>query len=1490
MLDTYFKHHIYPFTKHHIDSFHDMFKTHIPNTIRSYNPIVMLKTDDNKGEIVRVEVWVGSEKSEGGIYVDRPTYTDHEGMNVLMTPQDARLRNLTYATKLYADVTVKYFTDGEQDPFHTDRFPHTILGRIPIMLHSDQCVLHNQGSKVVSAFGECPMDAGGYFIVEGKEKVIVSQERITTNRLFVSKLEGDKHFSHRGYIHCTGSSGETALSPRTVEFLLVKHPEVALLDGTELPDKKKGVRKETLATGGDDELSKIESANMRKISGAILVSLPSIKGRLPLTTVFRAFGIESDKDIIEAICGPIDSAPLSFLNFLRPSIAHVGPLDARGIPDPVYTTVQAMNKLESRVYFKSIDHLKTIIATDVFPNIEGDSNILENKAKYLACLVSTFMRTALGILPESDRDGFVFKRIDVSGMLLSQLFQETYIKFRNGIRDRLDRKYYYEFKSAEIQDMVKMVTPQSLPYILYGSPMDPNYDIITKAFTKSLKGMWGPITDDPELGIVQDLSRISYIGTLSHLRRVNNGLDRSIKLTSPHRLHSQQWGVICPFESPDGASIGYLKNFALLTHVTFGTSPSSIVQTLQLTKVTSSLASLSTVFLASRDVIKVFINGTLYGITTDPVYMIRVLRLFRRNGLLSQFIAVAWNIKENEIRINTDAGRPCRPLFIVQDGIPLIHKVKDNMARMDWDDMVLGSLLSKSERDMNGDKFVNPFDLPIFAGKDMEGILSSLENTTGCIEYLDIEEANTMLIAMTPSDLESSSMMKFYTHMEIHPSTAFSVVTHLVPFANCNQAPRVYFHGAQSKQAIGTYTTNWHNRYDTAGYIQHYPQRRIVGTRGCHYNGNDRMPDGFNVIVAVATHTGFNQEDSIMINRRAIDRGLFKLTVFKSITASEKILSATEKVMFAHPISMRDGGEKVSGISHANYDLIRKEAVDASHPAGIISEEAYIPRGQKAVVVGMIHVTKTEVKEQDGLFTTSKEKLTYKDVSLTTDVNHYGTIDRVFVGTTVPGNPERICKVRFRKVRRPTLGDKHCSRHAQKGVIGMILEHENMPFTKDGIVPDLIINPHAFPTRMTMGHLLETVFAKLCCLDGCIGDGTVFIPFDKDKVFDGLNTHGLDKHGNEVMYDGRTGNQIETDIFIGPIFYYRLKHMVDDKVQSRGSGPDVKRTQLTHQPTEGRSAGGGLRIGEMERDVLIGHGMANFLKESMMEKSDKYRWMACRHCGTIARFNPLLNMASCGGCGLEDVAVVDTPYTLKLLIQEFECMGVQMRISVDPIEKQENTQKDDESSTTTDESVDSEPESEVSFQSGGEFEQTTKATYDALNGINQNPVNSSTYDQNTGGDQSIVDVPETPMDIVMTPETPMDAGMTPETSIDAVMTPGTSMDAVMTPETPMDGGMTPETSIDAVMTPEIPMDAGMTPETPIDAGMTPETPMDTPPQTFVAPQQMSTHVPSLADQAGGMNDVKSIFINLTGGKQQKRHENDTFEEYDYQADNDFFAE
>ena len=1133
ILDLYFKDHKYPFTGHHLDSYRDFIKSQIPYIIKSYNPITMIKYDDYDNIIMKIDLYVGGENGDE-IFVDRPT-TYEDGTPKLITPNDARMRKLTYESHIFAKVFIKITTQDSAKEI-TKTFNNVAIGSIPIMLHSDICILKNQGSNILRQLGECPYDTGGYFIIDGKEKVIVAQEKIVTNKLFVTKLhDNDEGFGYKGVIRCVADKG--ALAPRSVEFYYVETPVIDAMSNEDIKIKN--------------------STSKDYLYGSIYVSLPSFNGKVPLFILFRAFGIESDKEIYNTIFGNKlnDNEKNYFDNLIKPSIMSTIFIDD-DVEYKIYTQEDAIKYLKNKVRYGTFEHVKSTLTMDVFPNI-SDFN---SKGKYLGYLVLQFIKTIINVIPISDRDSYIYKRVDISGFMLSELFQEAYQKLRDSIRNTMDSMYYYgSWKQQDNYDT--FITEHNISKLV--SAM-----IITDTFNKSLKGRWGIATDeDPEMGKVQDLSRISYIGYMSHLRRVNIPIDRSIKITGPHRLHSQQWGMMCPFESPDGGSIGYLKNLSLLAKITAGLNIDNIEQCL----IDIGIIPLKNYNLyTNKNITNVFLNGTLFGITGDPIFVTRLLKAFRRNGLINILISISWHISTNEIRIFTEAGRPCRPLLILKnnksgDNEIMVYKHKYT----NWFDMLNGLSIKLKDEEKTDDYYyrdiyINPLDISISkhtylakggasynsteydskyyktnyqgGGQDettesQEGIeeggifnsitknlfnydgggnnddysdeendeynsyyrnkykkiLAILENNASCIEYLDNEETDTCLIAMNKDEITP-----YHTHLEIHPSTILSVVSGNIPMCNHNQSVRNVFHAAQSKQAISMYATNFNNRFDTMSYVLHYPQRAIINTRIAQYTSSDTMGNGFNTIVAIMTYSGFNQEDSIMINRATINRGLNSLAYYKSITATSKIVSQNERTIFGNPIKMKEEGIKVIGIKKRDYSFINDK--------GFIKEGTYIPQGQEVIIVGMLSVKEIYKEVKRGVFIEQVKETIYTDISISTDNSLYGTVDKVYISNKLAGEDSIICKVRFLKIKKPEYGDKHASRHGQKGVLGMIIPEENMPFTKDGIKPDIIIHPHAIPSRMTIGHLVECIFAKMCCLAGIMGDATVFIPIDNEKI------------------------------------------------------------------------------------------------------------------------------------------------------------------------------------------------------------------------------------------------------------------------------------------------------------------------------------------------------------------------------------------------------
>jgi len=438
---------------------------------------------------------------------------------------------------------------------------------------------------------------------------------------------------------------------------------------------------------------------------------------------------------------------------------------------------------------------------------------------------------------------------------------------------------------------------------------------------------------------------------------------------------------------------------------------------------------------------------------------------------------------------------------------------------------------------------------------------------------------------------------------------------------------------SMGKQAVGVYSTNYLSRMDTLGHVLNYGQKPMVRTSLSKYTHSDEMPFGVNAVVAIMTYSGFNQEDSVMINESALDRGLFTSTYYKSYRdLCNRNHSTGEEEQFIRP-----SAETAS--KPFRYDKLGSD--------GFVPKNTYVDGND--IIVGKVMPHKAQ-----GV-------MTYRDTSMHIKNNEDGIVDENYIGTNNDGY--KFCKVRLRCNRRPQIGDKAASRMAQKGTLGMTYKQADMPFTKDGIIPDIIMNPHAIPSRMTMGQLMECLMGKASAMLGSIGDSTPFTDCSVEQLAEILQAHGLERYGNEILYNGRTGEQIHTEIFIGPTYYQRLKHMTVDKMHSRSSnGPVV---MLTRQPAEGRARNGGLRFGEMERDAMLGHGAAAFLKERMMDVSDNNRIFVCKTCGMMCPANPEKSIYKCNMCkSSADVKEVRIPYAAKLLFQELLAMSVAPRMQL----------------------------------------------------------------------------------------------------------------------------------------------------------------------------------------------------------------------------------
>jgi DNA-directed RNA polymerase II subunit RPB2 len=480
------------------------------------------------------------------------------------------------------------------------------------------------------------------------------------------------------------------------------------------------------------------------------------------------------------------------------------------------------------------------------------------------------------------------------------------------------------------------------------------------------------------------------------------------------------------------------------------------------------------------------------------------------------------------------------------------------------------------------------------------------------------------------------------------------VCASIIPFPDHNQSPRNTYQSAMGKQAMGIYASNYQVRMDTMAHVLHYPQKPLCTTRAMEFLHFRELPSGVNCVVAIMIYTGYNQEDSLIMNQSAIDRGLFRSSYYRCYIDQEKATTVGTVGSLTSELFEKPTMDNTRGMKHGEYNKLDDDGLVA--PGTRVSGDD--------VLIG-----KTAPLDQT---TGMPSRYTKRDCSTSMKANENGIVDNVLISTTKEGY--RFTKVRIRNVRIPQVGDKFASRHGQKGTIGMTYRQEDMPFTVEGIVPDIIVNPHAIPSRMTIAQLIECLLGKVVVFQGCEGDATPFTDVTVDDISTRLHAMGYQKHGNEALYQGHTGRPLNARVFIGPTFYQRLKHLVDDKVHSRARGPVA---MLTRQPLEGRSRDGGLRMGEMERDCLITHGCANFIRDRFFVNSDQYRIHVCERCGMTAQSN-LKKMTyecrspMCVGRPTQ-ICQVEIPYAAKLLLQELQSMCIQTRIFTKNIKTRDNS-------------------------------------------------------------------------------------------------------------------------------------------------------------------------------------------------------------------------
>jgi DNA-directed RNA polymerase II subunit RPB2 len=1532
------------------------------------------------------------------ISMRKPTIFENNGAIHPMMPNDARLRNLTYAAPLNVDVKVTTtFIDHTRNSIRESNvriFPNVHLGKIPVMVGSKYCLLHDQKHVHPSRIGECSEDVGGYFIIQGGERAMISMERMSENRPFVFR-NGRVAAKQMEMVEikCIGPDNDQVPKSNTIK--VVYHPKNQLIT-------------------------------------MIRATIPRIKTDIPVVILFRALGILPDRDIYELILGKEDEN--SYDPIMIESMMEASSINTR---DEALAWLGEYTNTWS-VKSQKQSNVQDILSEELFPHIGGHEMNYE-KACFLAHMIRKVLWTISKRIPTDDRDAYPNKRVDIPGFLLADLFRKTYNnRMVKDMKAALSKEIHGGSWKAT-GNWSEIVNINNINKIIKSTIMD----VCLKSSLATGNFGCGKIGGPNKIGVSQVLNRMNYSAGISHLRRISTPIEKTGKLIAPRKQHNSQYSYICPCETPEGHGVGVVKNMATTTMITIFSSPITVYLFIQSMNKLVTLRE-STVD-QKHECTRVFLNGSWIGLllNEDTTDVVNRLRKAKRAGILHLYTGIVWKNAFKELWISTEAGRVIRPIYY-----------------------------ASALREIAADK-TGTLKAQIQAITDWNKLLL-WETPKGrhLFEYIDAGETDCAYIAM---DYNKAITDLTTTHCEIHPSVILGTTASYIPFPDHNQSPRNAYQSSMGKQAMGVYALNFRERFDAMSHVLCYPEIPMVSPYMSKFYGAQSLPAGQNIVVAIMTYTGYNQEDSNMINRAALDRGRFRSIFYRTYKDEErKNQSSGEEEKFCRPDPV-----ETKHMKNAHYEKIGED--------GFVPKDTYVTPDD--ILIGKV----VPLRVPTGAVLPAGAKKS-RDVSKMPRNNEKGYVDKIYKNRN--GEGYSFVKIRMRQDRIPEIGDKFSSRHGQKGTMGMILNPEDMPQTATGIVPDIIINPHCLaedheiltengfmnwqevqqgyesgtlriggynhktgelvyelptafilneakeremiefthsgeasrwggeenttpsngvslfvttdhdmfaktgkiygdgvawdgiasgprgasrriahdyqkckaqtllasngkdavkfigkartglvgnldsipfadllhlttpekitafcelygywlgdgclrfggnsvemspvktvddvwlrerfnalglvqsvdytyniiggqnetrpiryrwsiinknwftvfcseygnkykkyensntvpevtsttvpeaiksakwmaswvwnvpcslaksvlsglrfadgcekadrnmiwtsssrfrdeimrlalhagysahfglqhsegticgadingndiiarhdswkvsytntsrasepvlnahrdikktmyhgrtwcvtmphgfiitrrairnevgvvtqasrpiitgqciPSRMTIAQLMETLLSKVGCMTGALGDGSPFGETTVDDLSKILrDNYGMEPYGNEIMYNGYTGRQMETSIFIGPCYYQRLRHCSADKMHSRASGPLV---MLTRQPAEGRAREGGLRFGEMERDCVVAHGMAEFTKERLMECSDSFSCYSCKDCGLLAIANPEQNIWSCRGCGnTTNFSHIHLPYATKLLLQELETMCIGSRL------------------------------------------------------------------------------------------------------------------------------------------------------------------------------------------------------------------------------------
>jgi len=1162
---------------HHYDSFNKFIDYNIPEYLKN-SDTTFYQTHDTK--------YIYKYKLNFISVSVSPPKTDNKP---IIFPREARDKKITYASELSAIVEeveeiydlitrelIKTNIIGERQKI--------VLVNLPIMVRSKYCALNqvaNNPDYIGEFQKECEYDPGGYYIINGSEKVIVPQEKQAINKAIVNAHKTNKPYKIQ--VNSVSPAGDGLMQVMRILYL---------------PNN--------------------ENSSKNKLKNGVIYLHNPLFEKTNIIVLFRAMGVESDKDIIK-LCtlGASDSIKQEITKIMSVCIRNCVDEDGQLLDtkDKCINYLVRQLRIDKKIYSADLDQqlkekineVERRIKILLLPHINTSP---EDKIKYIGYMIYKLLNCYLGNWPFDDIDSYTNKRVELDGDLFSELFQQNF------------KKTLIEVKRS----FMRLKTQDTNPDILHTiSQISKN--IQNKAFYAALsQGSFGT-----RVGVAQQLNRLTYEQSVLLLRQVNSPTESSTasRLYEPRMFNYTQNGFLCPMETPEHSQVGLIKQLTLIGNITMNRKeqPNLIKELIKDYIINSPEI--------SRNTSIIFLNGEwICNVNSEDLHkFLSIIREAKLNNKIADTVSLSYNDLTDEVFIWTDGGRFYRPVLVVKNNKCLFDE--------QFNEKKMKELL-KSNPNINMSEFMVKYP--------------------GLIEYIDCDEQNYFLIACTQEDLNKNKyfdikdqdvdinnhyygMFNNYTHLEIHPMFLLGLNTSTTPFVNHTNGGRTILHYGQGKQGMTIYNSAYRYRNDKA-FLSYHPHKPLLTTQGMKYSYYDVLSPGENIIIAITAYTGFNQEDGIIMNKSAIDRGLFNACYFEKFF--DKVAKSSNGLNdeFVKPDPMITSDYKKS-----NYDKLNNK--------GHVPEETEINFND--IIIGKV----------SSIANGNNKDKAWKDNSQT--YKHYlpGIIDKVWDDIKdEEGYP--IKKIRVRIPLKPMIGDKFSTKSAQKGTICLILPEEDMPISENGIVPDIIFNPVGIYNRITMGFILELLFGKWCGLEGHGYDATGFEPVDLEMVKSKLKSFGFNENGMETLYNGMTGKKMESQIFMGPLFYLRLKHIAADKIHARYEGP---KTILTRQPSEGRSRDGGLRIGFMEKDAIVAHGTASFLKEKMLDDSDIYYMKVCGNCGNIATRRKTENQSSreseddtyyCTNCGEKgNIKKVCIPYAMKLLIQEIASMNVGVKIGTD---------------------------------------------------------------------------------------------------------------------------------------------------------------------------------------------------------------------------------